>query len=472
MKAFKHIFSLSVLVALYSVLFLFLLTTKTLNAQTFPVTSVVQVTQFSPYIESYDDPGKVILTLLSTDERPEYEILLRFTLSGPGFSIRTREDYLPFPIVLRRNMPLVLTGTQLRDYFDPVNLLFGGQTMETFQANGGLLPEGPLSLCVEVFDYNRFFDPPVSNNGCANGFMLLQRPPVLLNPIGEIDLPFPQQLRFQWQPQHAGAVVRYTMEVYEHTLPGMADNLIIESTQPLMEVNTVMPFYLMTNLDPLLQNDTRYLVRIRAEDIMGQSAFLNDGWSDVYRFYSYGNVTEEAVDTSSCGFPLLVVSSPINHQNLLVSWNDIPQSAGFILTWKEINVDSIPPTNDPRENNQQPQNRDQGQTNINSLTIPAGRTDVEVDDLEIGQLYAFELCKICPFGTQECSTWTTTFEGLENECITTLDFIRIDSTETSLKLAWTYDPQNVSIDGSFDLIWQLSDATLPADTGTFDLRTN
>jgi hypothetical protein len=511
-----------------------------INAQNFPVTSVVQVMQFSPYIESYDDPGKVIITLVSTDERPEYEALLRITLSGPGFSIRTNPNFMPFPVVLRRNIPLVLTGAQLREYFDPANLLFGGQSMEAFQANGGILPEGPVSLCVEVFDYNRFFDPPVSNNGCATGLMLLHRPPVLLEPIGETPVNTPQQIRFQWQPQHSGFVAKYTLEVYENTMPGMGNNLVIETTQPILQINTPVSFYLMTNFDPLLEPNTQYLVRVKAEDITGQAAFLNNGWSDIYSFtlisdengdgicgaptgFQYVTIGHDSVqlvwepqnlvqswtlngeginspnlpaesqsyiasglrygqeytyvlcalcpnggqycdtlnitilnpeDPKSCGPELLVQSTPLSNQNLEVSWNHIPQATGYTLSWTAVNTSS---SGRRRTANEEPAQQ-------SSVQIAAGQTAYTIPGLQKGKTYQFQLCKICPSGEVICHTWSAVFEGLQNDCVVDIQFTRTDSTSTSFTLSWTYDPNHVSIDGNFSLIWQIADGTLPPDT--------
>ncbi|NUO02859.1 MAG: fibronectin type III domain-containing protein, partial [Saprospiraceae bacterium] len=256
--------------------------------QPYPVSAIVQVVQFSPLPEAYDDPGRVIITLISTDARPEYPAILRIKLSGPGFSITTREDYLPSPLVLRRNQPVVLTGVQLQEYFDPSNLNFTGIEPSNLLSGTGMLPEGPVSLCVEVFDYNRFFDPAVSNTGCANGFMQLHRPPVLIEPGGEVTMTPIQQVRFVWQPMHAGVNAEYTLEIYENNLAGFSPDLILEATPPIAVVQTVTPFYLYTNLDPVLLPGQDYLVRIRAHDVVGQVTFINDGWSEIYTFH-YGS---------------------------------------------------------------------------------------------------------------------------------------------------------------------------------------
>lgn len=53
-------------------------------AQPYPVTVIVQVAQFSPLPEVYDDPGRVVITLISTDTRPEYPATFAPEIVGPG----------------------------------------------------------------------------------------------------------------------------------------------------------------------------------------------------------------------------------------------------------------------------------------------------------------------------------------------------------------------------------------------------
>ncbi|MEO0873172.1 MAG: hypothetical protein AAFY48_01065, partial [Bacteroidota bacterium] len=329
---------------------------------------------------------------------------------GPGFNVRTREDFMPFPIILRRNQPLVLTGAQLRDYFDPANLNFQGATLENYLANGGLLSEGPVSLCVEVYDFNRFFDPPVSNTGCATGFMLLHRPPILTEPGTEVEPSFPQQLRFQWQPQHAGVAVRYTLEVYEDILPGMGDNLIIDNTQPLLLKTTTAPFYTMTSLDPLLQVGSRYLVRIRAEDIIGQAAFLNDGWSDIYSFV-YGSEEEPPV---LCPQPENFTGFALDPFTAQLSWLPDNTVASWLLT--SVNGDSI------------------------SLGDTA--QTYTFTNLLHDQTYTYQLCAICTDGTSQCLKTVVTLpaDTTSGPCGPALTLDNWPLDDTRLLLSWNDIP--------------------------------
>lgn len=402
--------------------------------QNFPVTAVVQATRFSAQPEAYDDPGNVFITLLSTDARPEYQVLLRINLSGPGFSLRTRADFLTLPITLRRNIPTVLTGAQLREYFDPANLVFGGQSLAAIQASGGLLPEGPVSLCVEVVDVNRFFDPSVSNTGCANGLVLQHRPPLLLEPVGEVPMAFPQQLRYQWQPQHAGFVARYTLQVFEHTLPGMADNLVVEYTQPIWEQTTNVPFVLMTGAAPLLLPGQRYLVRVRAEDVMGQNAFVNNGWSDVTAFTLVEDTDGNAVP---CAEPTGFGGQMTANGTVLLGWNAQPN----VLVWEL-------------------------QTPTNGTVTLGGDTPRHTDAGVPPGEYTYVLCAVCADSTRQCVKENVTVTAAPDsvDCLTQMTWERTDSTDTSLTLAWQYAAPAASADGTFVLVWQLADRSQPADS--------
>ncbi|MCB0609174.1 MAG: fibronectin type III domain-containing protein [Lewinellaceae bacterium] len=353
-------------------------------AQPFPVTSIVQATGFSPYPEDYADPGRLVITLISTDIREEYPALIRIRFSGNGFQIRTREDYLPAPVILHRNQPLVLTGPQLAGYFHPDNLEFSGLTPGDLPARWGQLPEGPVALCVEVYDYQRFFDPPVSNTGCAQGIILLHRPPVLLEPVGQVPVSVPQQLRFVWQPQHAGIAAEYTLELYENQLTGFGYDATLNASAPVFSTRTFSPFYLYGPADPALNPGQEYLVRIRAEDPSGRSAFINGGWSEVYAF-----TLENAVECLPPDNLNWTVNGP---QSALLTWTPAP---GARKQW--ISRDSVAVFTGGR----------------NSLAIgvelAADAGSYAVDSLVQGTAYAFRVCSACADGTIVCSDITFVF---------------------------------------------------------------
>lgn len=361
-----------------------------LSAQPFPVTSIVQVTRFSPYLEDYTDPGRVVVTLISTDTRETYPALIRLRLSGNGFLIRTKPDFLPPPIELRRNQPLMLTGFDLRDYFLPENLEFGGMPLDQLLASGGQLPQGPLSFCIEVFDYHRFFDPPVSNTGCAQGMIRLQRPPILLEPSDQVEAVYPQQLRFTWQPQQVGLAAEYTLELYENHLPGFGYDAVLAGSAPLFSVRTFAPFYLYGPAEPLLREGTEYLVRVRAEDPAGQAAFENDGWSEIRPF----------VCRSTCLPPLHPDWRPVSDSTILLTWEP---AAGARKQWLSLGAET---------GNTAPTGGRNQQSGAQEL--PADTGAFTLTGLIKGQMIRVNICVECAGGTTACTELLVLFDGLQS----------------------------------------------------------
>lgn len=368
---------------------LLLLLTYMLAAQNFPIRATVQVNGFSGQLESYDDPGRVLITLLNTDLRDPYEGLLRISLSGPGFSITTRETFLSTPILLPRNQPRILTGPELFDYFDPANLNFQGLSLENIQTEGGLLTEGPISLCVEIVDAVRFLDAPVSNTACTNGFLQLHRPPVILEPGEQVEAMMPQLLRFLWQPQHAGVPVVYTVEIYEDVLPGLSPELVIGATQPLLITETMNTAYLLTNIDPLLREGAKYYFRVRAQDVTNRASFLNNGWSNIHSFI-YGTGSTGWTECVPLTTPYL---AGMNNGYALLSWDTEERTAGMqvryspavIPSWDTLPVGSA--------------------TNFNLTNLGLTATEVaQAGQLSPSVLYMAQIQEQCAEGTW--SAWS------------------------------------------------------------------
>ncbi|MEO0626915.1 MAG: hypothetical protein AAFY91_07980, partial [Bacteroidota bacterium] len=99
-----------------------------------------------------------------------------------------------------------------------------------------------------------------------------------------------------------------------------------------------------------------------------------------------------------------------------------------------------------------------------SVSLSSATQDYELGELNINRQYRVELCKLCPEGGRRCSSFDFTFEGLDDDCLTGLDFTRMDSTETSLDLSWNMTGQDYSFDSTFLLIWQLADGSAPPDS--------
>lgn len=252
-------------------------------AQPYPVTTQIQVIRFASTFENLSSPGNIIVTLFSADQRASYPVLLRLTISANGVTLRTRPDFFPAPIILNRNQSIIISGSQLQEYFYPSNLLVEQAANADITSLGYLLPDGPISICVEVFDYFRNFDPPVSNTSCTNGFIQLHRPPVIIEPGELVEFSPSQNIRFTWQPQHAGVITRYTLEIYE-AIDGFAPNVAIQSAAPVAVIHTPNTYYLYNQFDPYLFPDRSFLIRVRAHDPGGRAQFMNDGWSEIYSF--------------------------------------------------------------------------------------------------------------------------------------------------------------------------------------------
>ena len=283
-----------------------------LQAQPYPITAQIQVMRFTSTFEDLNRPGNIILTLFSTDQRTTYPALLRLSVSANGVTFRTRPDFFPAPILLNRNQSHILTGILLQEYFDPSNLLVEQAENSDIASVGYLLPDGPITVCVEVFDYFRHFDPPVSNTSCTNGFIQLHRPPVIIEPGELVEFSPIQNIRFSWQPQHAGIATRYTLEIYE-AIDGFAPNITIQTSAPVAVINTNNPNYTYSQFDPHLFSDRTYIIRVRAYDSNGQAQFINDGWSEVYSFKFRQATTQEDCPQPTTPFLL-------DHSNGTLRW--------------------------------------------------------------------------------------------------------------------------------------------------------
>ena len=128
-------------------------------AQPYPVTTGIVVTSHAAYLDQYAQPNNTIVTLLSTDSRAVYNARLNIIVSGEGFTLKTKPTYQPGPTYLYKDQPLVLTGLSLAPYFDINNLDMEGLSYSDLLNSGGRLPDGPISICVEVSDYYRQNEP-------------------------------------------------------------------------------------------------------------------------------------------------------------------------------------------------------------------------------------------------------------------------------------------------------------------------
>ncbi|MEL6143502.1 MAG: hypothetical protein AAFU67_18020, partial [Bacteroidota bacterium] len=102
--------------------FLFLVYAAGLFGQTqFPINTTINVIDPSPFIEDYTQDGRLVITILSTDERPVYQARMRITISSGTFTLATDPMMTP-PVTLFRDQMVMLTGPQLAPYLSLNNV--------------------------------------------------------------------------------------------------------------------------------------------------------------------------------------------------------------------------------------------------------------------------------------------------------------------------------------------------------------
>ncbi|MEM9930982.1 MAG: hypothetical protein AAF840_14265, partial [Bacteroidota bacterium] len=296
-----------------------------MGAQNFPVRASVSVITPSSYLEDYAQEGNVMVVLTLVDNRPSYTGFLRITIEGNGFQASTNEaTFLSQPRTLTRGTPLLLRGAELANYFNLNNLDISGFGIDNSLENGGRLPDGPITICAEFYDQNRFTDPPVSNPACATRFVQQNYPPELVTPLGEIaELP---AFVFSWTPRHIPqpANDEYTLEIWEK-IPGLTYDQIINSSPPIRSpITTFIPRYVFENHDARIQFDQAYVWRVRIRDRRNVRSFINNGFSNPGEFYfPSGND-----DDPTCPKPGAFITQAISENGATLSWS-LSSSVGF-----------------------------------------------------------------------------------------------------------------------------------------------
>jgi hypothetical protein len=131
--------------------------TSKVSSQTYPVQTFVQVSPpHTSYLPDYSDPFsnqmKIFLTLTDFTV-PSYQVKLKFTLTGNGYSITT-SSLLNLPTTtLSPGSPVEISGSDLAPYLSSQNLLFSGIDVADYEIRK-VLPEGPCQICVEVIDFS------------------------------------------------------------------------------------------------------------------------------------------------------------------------------------------------------------------------------------------------------------------------------------------------------------------------------
>ena len=258
--------------------------------------------------------GGLNLTLILRDASVvTTEVRMRFYLEKNGVRLVTDNDAVVAPFTLIANTPVVLTGADLQAYFLPQNFqIIEGLNREDFLRSGGDLPEGLYTICVEVLDFRRFTEAPLSDRICSLTSMDLLDPPLITTPyedqiIEVFDSLVQQPVDINWLMNYSTMVfpVDYQLYIYPYDDAARAFGLGNDffSRPPLFE--TYIPASTLTLNNyifgvngevEMLESGEQYVVRIQATSPDQNVYFRNQGFSDPVLF-QYGSRDEEPAST-------------------------------------------------------------------------------------------------------------------------------------------------------------------------------
>ena len=300
---------------LFSYIFLFLLTTWQLIAQTYPVQVVPMLTPpYSSKIADYANPmaNRVQLQLITTDlsvqNRP---VQLYVEIKGNGLTAASAPVLSGVsPLRISGGEILRLTNAELASYFQLRNLQ--GITSQQYTS---ALPDGMYSFCFRVKDVisGRW----LSQSHCAIAYLMLNDPPILNIPSDneQVAVTDFQNIIFSWTPRQINATnVTYSFELREILDPTLNPRFAFEvSRRILKEDDLRMTTFVYDVSKPNLIPGRRYAWRVRAISTGGlaeNSVFKNNGYSEVHSF----------VYAVNCSKPLFLLSQQQGKNRTKLLW--------------------------------------------------------------------------------------------------------------------------------------------------------
>jgi hypothetical protein len=217
-------------------------------------------------------------------------VKLHVKLETVGITIETPPTISTTPIYLDGGAANILSGDDLKDYFDINNLIFKGYSKEAYKRTGQL-PEGFYKITIEIlhFQTNRV----ISNQGSVTAWMALGKPPVLKLPengkeMGEFK---GMPIVFSWLASNVGSPVsansiQYKFEMWEMRIDGISP-YTVAATVPVFHEETSQNTTL--SLFPsslLMEPGMKYAWRVTASDLNGMVPFEQDGHSEI-RVFTY-----------------------------------------------------------------------------------------------------------------------------------------------------------------------------------------
>ena len=300
---------------LFSYIFLFLLTTWQLIAQTYPVQVVPVLTPpYSSKIADYANPManrvqlQVITTDLSVQNRP---VQLYVEIKGNGLSAASAPVLSGVsPLRINGGEILRLTNAELASYFQFRNLQ--GITSQQYDS---ALPDGMYSFCFRVKDVlsGRW----LSQSHCAIAYLMLNDPPILNIPTDneQVAVTDFQNIIFSWTPRQINATnVTYSFELREILDPTLDPRFAFEVSRLILKEDDLrMTTFVYDVSKPNLISGRRYAWRVRAISTGGlaeNSVFKNNGYSEVHSF----------VYAVNCNKPLFLLSQQQGKNRTKLLW--------------------------------------------------------------------------------------------------------------------------------------------------------
>ena len=319
---------------LFSYIFLFLLTTWQLIAQTYPVQVVPVLTPpYSSKIADYANPmaNKVQLQLITTDlsvqNRP---VQLYVEIKGNGLTAASAPVLSGVsPLRISGGEILRLTNAELASYFQLRNLQ--GITSQQYAS---ALPDGMYSFCFRVKDVlsGRW----LSQSHCAIAYLMLNDPPILNIPSDneQVAVTDFQNIIFSWTPRQINATnVTYSFELREILDPTLDPRFAFEvSRRILKEDDLRMTTFVYDVSKPNLIPSRRYAWRVRAISTGGlaeNSVFKNDGYSEVHTF----------VYAVNCSKPLFLLSEQQGKSRTKLLWQGHTLHQKYHIQYRKKNVE-------------------------------------------------------------------------------------------------------------------------------------
>lgn len=295
-KYFKN--RLLTLNLLWSILFsTFIFPVYAQQSRYFNINVVVKPPASSVFSDYGDLSNKVIITVQNISGVQLNRVALhgRIVLN-PDLFITTQYEYAPS--VLMSFAP----GEIKTIISDPVQLRFLNRnaveqnefTREILKNNQ--LPEGNLTLCVQVFWFEDNTVQPVSAEACFPLNITRASAPVITSPFNDQTVPSLQpNIAFAWTPPAGNLIgAQLTYDLYAvKVMPGQSSNDAIDgavnykANNPFVKTNIIGNQYVTQPFDLKLDTGYTYAVQVVARDVNKKVAFQNNGRSEVVVF-NYG----------------------------------------------------------------------------------------------------------------------------------------------------------------------------------------